>query len=253
VEEIAERAAEMVDIPEGDGGVSSWNDLTDKPFGTETTEGVITFDGDYSKYEYGKLGDMVLVHTSDEVLTIDDLTEATIRVVQPSTGSFIDATYLSGSGGVRDFGAEVIDYAEMGINAYSVNVTLHTSIENGSMGVMSVGGDITSLQAVGLPISKEGTYFIYSEDKDYYVESVSCLTGLVETVKTLDEKYVPDSVVLESELENKGYQTESQVTKLINNTVAGLPDYLETLGYQTEEQVTALINNALGVIENGTY
>lgn len=43
----------------------------------------------------------------------------------------------------------------------------------------------------------------------------------------LSDKYLPDSVVLESELEAKGYQTE--------------------------EQVTALINNALGVIENGTY
>jgi hypothetical protein len=43
----------------------------------------------------------------------------------------------------------------------------------------------------------------------------------------LSEKFLPDSVVLESELDAKGYQTE--------------------------EQVTALINNALGVIENGTY
>jgi hypothetical protein len=38
---------------------------------------------------------------------------------------------------------------------------------------------------------------------------------------------IPDSVVLESELDAKGYQTEAQVT--------------------------AIINNALGVIENGTY
>lgn len=48
-----------------------------------------------------------------------------------------------------------------------------------------------------------------------------------EIVATLDEKYLPDSVVLESELEGKGYQTE--------------------------EQVTTLINNALGVIEDGSY
>lgn len=49
----------------------------------------------------------------------------------------------------------------------------------------------------------------------------------VEAISTLDEKYLPKSVVLESELDAKGYQTE--------------------------EQVTELINNALGVIENGTY
>lgn len=43
----------------------------------------------------------------------------------------------------------------------------------------------------------------------------------------LNEKFLPDVVVLESELEAKGYQTQ--------------------------EQVTELINNALGEIENGTY
>jgi hypothetical protein len=47
------------------------------------------------------------------------------------------------------------------------------------------------------------------------------------TLILLDEKFLSETVVLESELDAKGYQTEAQVT--------------------------ALINNALGVIENGTY
>jgi hypothetical protein len=55
-------------------------------------------------------------------------------------------------------------------------------------------------------------------------KNVATETYVDEALANID---IPDSVVLESELTAKGYQTE--------------------------EQVTALINNALGVIENGTY
>lgn len=66
--------------------------------------------------------------------------------------------------------------------------------------------------AVTLYVSNFGTYTI---------------SAYKQELIPLDEKFLPDSVVLESELTERGYQTE--------------------------EQVTALINNALGVIENGTY
>ena len=53
----------------------------------------------------------------------------------------------------------------------------------------------------------------------------------VKTVKPLDEKYLPDSVVLENELTTKGYQTEEQVTTIINNALGGF----ETTAITIEE------------------
>lgn len=60
-----------------------------------------------------------------------------------------------------------------------------------------------------------------------------------------------------TEVESKGYQTLEQVqttaTVMIQNDRETMLQIVENKGYQTEAQVTALINQALGVIENGTY
>ena len=165
------------------GGVTSWNDLTDKPFGTEIVEGVITFDGDYSKYEYVDMGAGYLVRVSDKVLTVDDLVGATIRIVQPSTSRFEDHILTE---------ALIVPAEVLGIpSVYGAQVSVVGGID-----ILSLGGDLSSLASMGIPITKEGTYFscVTDLDEGWYVESVSCLTGQVETVKPLDEKYIPDTI-----------------------------------------------------------
>jgi hypothetical protein len=78
----------------------------------------------------------------------------------------------------------------------------------------------------GLPflLERNATGQVCLHVKDIGTHTISAYK---QELTFLSEKYLPDSVVLESELTAKGYQTE--------------------------EQVTELINNALGVIENGTY
>ena len=91
-----------------------------------------------------------------------------------------------------------------------------------SHGYHTIGGE-------GYPfiIDDDGGDSLYVLDNENEEGNFTVSIIRQKTIKKLDEKYLPDSVVLETELENKGYQTE--------------------------EQVTELINNALGGIENGTY
>lgn len=217
---------------QGGGGVTSWNDLTDKPFGEELTEGIITFDGDYSKHEYVDVGDdCFCVRISDKVMSKDEVVGSTVRYV-----------YLGRTADYLLSESDVISFEESGmtgVEGFVANVLWErpNGTKFSANGVISIGGDFTIVQSIGLPFTKEGTYFMV-RPYEYYVESLSCLTGLVETTKILDEKYLPESVVLESEL---------------NSALSDAYNAVLGLGYQTEEQVTALINNALGVIENARY
>ena len=206
---------------EFDYGYLKINDYT----GFET---FVTFDGDYSKYEYVGIGDTYMVRVSDKVLTVDDLVGALVRY---AWGEKIGQYLIEES--------DVVNVEDIGIDGlYGVVAQVLFERSDGykvwkSEAILSIGGDLNAAQAAGLLFTKEGTYFVIDTTDDdeegglQYIGAVSCLTGLVEKVKPLDEKYMPTSVVLESELESKGYQTEAQVTELINN--------------------------ALGVIENGTY
>lgn len=76
-QEIAERAAQLVDIPEG--GVTSWNDLTDKPFGESSPAFDITWDGDMAGHDnFLSEENYYFVKVSDEVYTKEQLLNSTM-------------------------------------------------------------------------------------------------------------------------------------------------------------------------------
>lgn len=188
------------------GSATSWNDLTDKPFGEEVTEGVLTFDGDLTGREYIDYGDgYCFVKMSDRFLTEEDLAQATITFW--NNGSTYDANAVIESQTLGDL---------------TVIIVLADHEISGGM-VVTLNSDAPLF---GEPPMSAGTWFQYVTDVDSEVDSypisLSCLTGLVGTIKTLDEKYIPDSIA----------RTEDILT---------------------EEDVSTLINKALGVIENGTY
>ena len=170
---------------------TSWNDLTDKPFGEEEVWFEIweetTAEFDSPKYK--------IMPTPSVDFNEGDKCRYTFNGVMYET-QIIQKTLSSGS------------YQKMGGNYYIRD----TSIPNN-----------------GQPI----VFWYYSPNKTYFVESRTSGTHtffiekLTYETNKLDEKFLPDSAVLESELTMKGYQTK--------------------------EQVTTLINDALGVIENGTY
>jgi uncharacterized protein (DUF4213/DUF364 family) len=75
-------------------------------------------------------------------------------------------------------------------------------------------------------------YFIKNSGASEYETHTYSLFN--ETLVQLDEKYLPDTVVLESELTEKGYQTEEQVTTIVNNALD------ETIDYVTNQDVVIL-------------
>ena len=175
--------------------VTSWNDLPDKPFGDETPE-PITWSGNiedyFIDYNWG-------AKISDRVLTKDELIGTTITWYR-NNGSVSSAVVTE---------KDIYDLAE-------------------NIPDLPPETLLTLNRSYFISVLADTNYNGVTSSKGFYVVSdkFHSLT-FPEKVKLLDEKYLPETVVLESELESKGYQTE--------------------------EQVTELINNALGVIENGTY
>lgn len=189
-QEIAEQAAELIDIPEG-GGVTSWNDLEDRPFGESTVEQELVASTSItvpsSQVGTTKLWSALI---SGFVPAVGE--RYTIEATDAMTGKKLSTTAICEK--------EVSTF----LTNYKIGENTDTVYCYGSITSVSVYVNGTGYGGWRIEIYKE-----------------------VATIKTLDEKYLPDSVVFEIDLDAKGYQTE--------------------------EQVTELINNALGVIENARY
>ena len=189
---IPDTIARKTDIPEP--GVTSWNDLTDKPFG----EKIIP--------PQSFVSPMDMNFTNGSTNPVD----ASLTLAIFNAGDFIEGkTYVVS-----------IDGEEYECMAVLVSLPSTLGIVQ-TKELYSVGEHGVSVKYVANIMN----YHVLAPVVDGK-HSVA-IYELGEAIKTIDEKYLPESVVLESELTEKGYQTE--------------------------EQVTELINNALGVIENGSY
>lgn len=153
------------------GGVSSWNDLQDKPFYSEMVEGIAEFDGDLTGKECLDAGGGVsFVKITENTVTLEQLIGSTVVVKAPD--------------GHDDITLEITE--DM--------IQVQTATE--TAGVMNVGHDGMPLMFVaygdmaaeGAPFS-DGTYFMYQliDDSAAYTRSLSF-------VHKIDEKYLPDSV-----------------------------------------------------------
>lgn len=219
VQEIVDKVVEEMPTP-----VTSWNDLTDKPFYDETPEPII-FDGNLDgkvimehpqisaiKERYGEDAVCVYVKVSDVPFTEEQLEQAKFSQYRAINGKVENHQDLS----------VVFDSLEFD----SKTVTG----DNGLMVLsFSEAGDYPIIPDAGIVFQppEKGLYFVYQNVPN--IQLINYISGVTfsSQIKILDEKYLPESVVLESELEAKGYQTE--------------------------DQVKSLINDALGVIENARY
>lgn len=152
-------------------GVTSWNDLTDKPFGEETTTVYEPFSLTWDGNTEG------LTHFANRVFKISDLvlTDEQIKTAQVtlSTGS---TTLLANSWSMMASTGDITeDYTSWG----------HTCVFVRKSGV----------KAHGFTYPEPG---IYSENyRGYYVESLAISAPVEQTktvVKKLDMKYLPDNV-----------------------------------------------------------
>ena len=162
----------VVTKEESGGGVSSWNDLTDRPFGEETITIDPTFDGDITGRETVQMGsDIYGVKVTPQYVPVEEM---------------IGATMVINMGGAEQ---PVPLTAE---NAYDGNLVFGLTgavvLMSGNPIVFSVPEE-TTLQGITLTA---GTWFMCMPGQ-MYVKSLSCLSpGEYEVVNKIDKKYLPD-------------------------------------------------------------
>lgn len=143
----------------------SWDDLTNKPFGENSPES-ITYDGN----KEGRTVVEQMVKVSDKILTIDDIVGGTI--IAHNNGDIVtivvtEEQATSGVGGIV--------FCDAIITVSDINNTSDIAPET---------------------YPETGTYFM--DNEGLYIQSFTLAGG---TIKTLDEKFIPDTIAHTSDLE----------------------------------------------------
>ena len=139
----------------------SWNNLADKPFG-EGVDEIIVFDGIVGDKTTVSFGYAILVKVSDKVFSITDL-----------IGSIV----------ITNDGSSVTLAENM--------LAEKDSIVGGASVVFSVSKENAQINASGTIIPETGTYFVANTELNQYVQSLTLAGG---GIKTLDEKFIPDTI-----------------------------------------------------------
>ena len=147
------------------GGVSSWNDLTDKPFGEESIALDIQWDGEISDRVYVEQDSWYYVHVDDSVLPAEAFIGMSLSYIENGESLVIT---LDGS---------KIFYQNDVLIIYRNAVVI--PYDNYDMG--------------GLVLPKAGIYFAKRTDTDFYTTS---LKGEASILKKLDSKYTNNPVTL---------------------------------------------------------
>ena len=195
-------AVTLIHLADLGGGVTSWNDLEDKPFDSSVADGevTLTFDGNVAGRDY--------IHIPGDASTQEQY-YVKMSGDTPTKESFYGKTAYYVSNGVE--GSVELTEEYMSTNCI-VQEGMGFTLMLGGVAVVMV---ITATTTMGDMTFEPGVWFHYVVADPDYPSSVT-YAGQVETIKHLDEKYIPDTIARVSEVER-------------------------------------MINNALGVIENGTY
>lgn len=166
----------------GGGGVSSWNDLTDKPFGETTTySDTLTWDGDTSKVltlDPTGTGQMLLCHVSDATPTQSDFANGGKFVVFDEAYSMEEIEREVASDEILPIGNGVL--AESNFNFVVV------SNDNTTVTVPYMGMNIT------ITLPKKGVYFGMTVGIGY-AKSLTINDYQFETteIKTIKPEFLP--------------------------------------------------------------
>lgn len=176
----AEAKAALPDVWTQTGGVSSWNDLTDKPFYEETT----TVQGDTLTWDGNTEGKLTLaipgytgamfVQISDAVPTLEDCTNG---IVEKSSNGHVSTW----------------SYDQLINTFYPQTGVLCTE------GITVIPTDNYLLNAYGVTFSKAGVYATYMDGMEAHLASLTIpgYTGFVTTetvVQPIDPKFLPKGV-----------------------------------------------------------
>ena len=175
----------------GGGGVSSWNDLTDKPFG-ETNSETITYDGvltePYVTIAEGDIGNGIImgqyfVKVSDSVPTVEELTGKEITTVTTFMGEdTVTKTIFPGPYDIIEDGVILHDQAGMFIIPKDgfIFEDEEKAFLFPSKGIYLI---CITVSYPGLPTVQYG-----------YTKSVTVPGYVFKQIKQIEEKYIPDSI-----------------------------------------------------------
>ena len=165
VDGIVDKVLEQ--MPEG--GVSSWNDLTDKPFGEEpitfTWDGVISEDTIMAEVHGAPF-----VKVSDKVLSVSDCVGGTlVYVLRGDEGSATLPEYM-----IADMDGCIVA---------------------GEFNILSTANTSGVLEGQPYELPAPGTYFLAADWM--FTKSLTLTSG---GIKTLDEKFIPDTIARTSDV-----------------------------------------------------
>ena len=179
------------------GGVTSWNDLEDKPFGEKvlfdiTWDGVIG-DRDWADASIIQEG-VKAIKVSDKILTADELVGAEFI--------YDDAT------------VEIVSH-----NVSGLHDTYGFLMANDGM-ITTISDTSLTLSTTGIDVPSTGTYFVLFEDSSTFVSQLK----KIEVIK-LDKTYIPDSVITEDNIDSyiptipSDIATQSYVQNYVSSSI----------------------------------
>lgn len=162
------------------GGVSSWNDLTDKPFGESATGGdTLVWDGNTEGLAFTVVDDeFALYKVCDVVPSVEDVMKGGLISISAPMGS---ATYP----------AEVY---EMGHGAWGTNA------------FFGVPESAVGIALDGIVFSESGVYAAHAGSGTTISLQINGYTGF-PTLKKMDSKYMPDPIIFYIDDDKYLYET----------------------------------------------
>lgn len=160
----------------GSGGASSWNDLTDKPFGVKTKNINLTWEGDVENPNY--IPEMKMCKVSDTPLSVEDLVGSEITV---------ECVIQTDSDSVRQTRTAYISLEDVTDHGSLIMVSMHvTGLEYGTVGIYSLPDVVNGLGP--------GVFFEKKEQGNVYCQPVRLVK---ENFTTIDSKYLPNATKAE--------------------------------------------------------
>lgn len=215
-----EDVQDMIDTSlEGfEGGASSWNDLTDKPFYEEGSGATITWDGNTEGLESSNsFQGVTSYHVSDLTPSIDELIGGNLAF---SDGQSLEVA----EDWIITLSDDVIMIGELSVFvAYKENATF-----------------TNSNTTVVFP--KQGVYFTKGNDGVFYTSSLIYGSSII---KTLDEKFIPDTIARITDIE---YALEDAIEDAMD-VVGNLSDLATTKKFNT----VAAINEVYNKVDSMLY
>ena len=205
-------------VIEAESGVSSWNDLEDRPFYEETNPVTITWDGNIegreTVYATGLNASGTFVHVSDITPSVSEMYGATIAAIELSENA-------SGSITIAEDEVDCLIYEHT--NAfYEVATLIRFDLSDGNHLSEAINLAVVKVDGAnydGIVFPKAGVYFL--KTKDAYITSLSLLK--YTEIHKIDEKFIPDSIARMDDLTwgnlgNKPFGEEDVVIEWDGNT-----------------------------------